>query len=86
VFSAFHCLPFSFYNRFSPQPEVGDPVSVGFSAVGEADVQLTAQVSASYPMDATRLSEVRVLLRNVGGGRPVDLANGTLRLVVTKWE
>ena len=80
MFSAFHCLPFNFYNRFSPQPEVGDPVSVGFSAVGEADVQLTAQVSASYPMDATRLSEVRVLLRNVGGG-----AQSTLPMARCGW-
>eukprot|EP01051_Picozoa_sp_SAG22_P010850 SAG22_NODE_1001_length_6086_cov_3.870887_6_plen_361_part_00 len=79
------CTPLQHHLLFYGQPEPGDPVSVGFSAAGEADVQLTAQVSASYPADAARLSEVRVVLRNVGA-RPVDLGNGTLRLVVTKWE
>ena len=42
------------------------------------------QVSAAYPEDASRRSEVKVILRNVGEG-PVDLKNGTLRVVVTRW-
>ena len=54
-------------------------------AVGAAEVMLSAQVSASYPEDDEKLSEVKVLVRNVGDAA-VDLANGTLRVVVTKWE
>ena len=60
-------------------------VSVGLSSVGAAEVMLSAQVSASYPEDDEKLSEVKVLVRNVGDAA-VDLANGTLRVVVTKWE
>ena len=45
----------------------------------------SGQVSASFPKDASRLSEVKVVLRNAGSS-PVDLLNGTLRIVVTKWE
>ena len=63
----------------------GDVVQVGFSGAGAAAVQLTAQVSASFPDDPVKLSEVQVVLRNVGESA-VDLKNGTLRLVVTKWE
>lgn len=62
----------------------GDPVSVGLSSVGAAEVMLTAQVSASFPNDTTKRSEVKVVLRNVGDS-PVDLANGTLRVVVTRY-
>jgi hypothetical protein len=70
---------------FYGQPEPGDLVQVGFSGAGAAAVQLTAQVSASFPDDPVKLSEVQVVLRNVGESA-VDLKNGTLRLVVTKWE
>ena len=74
------CNPFQHHLLFYGQPEPGDPVSVG-----AAEVMLSAQVSASYPEDDEKLSEVKVLVRNVGDAA-VDLANGTLRVVVTKWE
>ena len=79
------CNPFQHHLLFYGQPEPGDPVSVGLSSVGAAEVMLSAQVSASYPEDDEKLSEVKVLVRNVGDAA-VDLANGTLRVVVTKWE
>ena len=59
-------------------------MSVGLSSVGAAEVMLTAQVSASFPNDATKRSEVKVMLRNVGDNH-VDIENGTLRVVVTRW-
>ena len=72
---------------FYGQPEPGDLVQVGFSDAGVAAVQLTAQqvVAASFPNDLVKLYEVQVVLRNVGESA-VDLKNGTLRLMVTKWE
>ena len=69
---------------FYGEPQPGDTVSVGLSSVGVADVMLSAQVSASFPDDPVKQSEVRVVLRNVGA-EEVDLKNGTLRVVVTRW-
>ncbi len=55
---------------------VGDPCFAGHTAIGTNNFQITAHVEAA--------DSVRVIFRNVSGG-VVDLASGTLRVVVFKY-